>query len=54
MVTELLEGRIDTATANGVRWVTQSMLVAALSHFLELKTELELLEFEHNAYLTED
>jgi hypothetical protein len=54
MVTELLEGRIDTATANGVRWVTQSVLVAALSHFLELKTELELLKFEHNADLTED
>jgi hypothetical protein len=29
-------------------------LVAALLHFLELDTELVLLEFEHNVDLTED
>jgi hypothetical protein len=33
---------IATAT-NGVCWGTQSMLVATLSHFPELGTELELL-----------
>jgi hypothetical protein len=40
---ELLDGRIDTATANGVYWGTRSPLVATLSHFPELKFELELL-----------
>jgi hypothetical protein len=54
MVAELLEGRIDTAAANGVRWVTRSALVAALSHFLELKTELELLGSGRSADFTED
>jgi hypothetical protein len=43
MVAELLEGRIDTTVANGVRCGTQSTLVSALSHFLELKSELEIL-----------
>jgi hypothetical protein len=43
MVAELLEGRIDTAAANGVCWGTRFVLVAALSHFSELKSELELL-----------
>jgi hypothetical protein len=44
-VAKLLEGRIDAATANGVCWGTQSALVVALSYFLELETELELLGF---------
>jgi hypothetical protein len=39
---ELFEGRINAAVANGVRWGTWSVLVAALSHFPELKSELEL------------
>jgi hypothetical protein len=43
MVAELLEGRIDTAAANGVCWGTQFVLVTALSHFSELKSKLELL-----------
>jgi hypothetical protein len=43
MATELLEGRIDAAAANRVRWGTQFALVAALSYFLELKSELKLL-----------
>jgi hypothetical protein len=43
MVAELLEGRIDTTVANGVRCGTQSTLVSTLSHFLELKSELEIL-----------
>jgi hypothetical protein len=30
------------------------MLVVALSHFLDLKTELELLGFGHNVDLIED
>jgi hypothetical protein len=30
------------------------MLVSALSHILELETELELLGSGHNVYLTED
>jgi hypothetical protein len=54
MVAELLEGRIDTMAANGVRWGTQSALVVALSHFPELKSELELLESRRNADLTDD
>jgi hypothetical protein len=39
---------------NGVCWVPRSMLVGALSHILELETELELLGSGHNVYLTED
>jgi hypothetical protein len=53
-VVELLEGQIDASTANAVRWGTQSALFAALSHFLELKSKLELLESRHNADLTVD
>jgi hypothetical protein len=53
-VVELLEGLVDTTAANGVRWVTRSALVAALSHFLELETELELLMSGHNADLIGD
>jgi hypothetical protein len=33
MVVELLEGHIDAAATNGVRWGTQSALVATLLHF---------------------
>jgi hypothetical protein len=33
---------------------TLSMLAAALSHFLELGTEIELLRSERNGDLTED
>jgi hypothetical protein len=54
MVAELLEGRIDTATANPICWGTRSALVATLSHFPELKSELELLGFGQNADLTDD
>jgi hypothetical protein len=46
--TELLEGCIETAVANGINWGTRSVLVAALSHFSELGTELELLRFGRN------
>jgi hypothetical protein len=54
MAVELLEGWVDFAAANGVRWGTRSALVAALSHFLKLDTELELLESGCNADLTEN
>jgi hypothetical protein len=60
ILVELLEGQIETATAtatataNGVCWGTQSALVATLSHFPELKTELELLWSKRNADLIED
>jgi hypothetical protein len=40
---ELLERRIDDTTTNGVRSWTRSALVAAMSHFQEPKSELELL-----------
>jgi hypothetical protein len=53
-VVELLEGRIDAATANGFRWGSCFTLVAAMSHFSEQKSELELLGSEHNVDLTED
>jgi hypothetical protein len=53
-VVEMLEGRVDSAAANGVRWGTRSTLVATLSHFPKLEPELELLESEHSTDLTED
>jgi hypothetical protein len=46
---ESLKDRIDIATTNGVHWRTHSTLVAALSHFLELKSELELFGSGWNA-----
>jgi hypothetical protein len=51
---ELLEDCIAVAIANGVRLGTRSALAAALSHFLELGTKLELPESGRNADLTED
>jgi hypothetical protein len=36
MIAKLLEGRIDTADANGIRYGTRSALVAILSHFLSI------------------
>jgi hypothetical protein len=53
-VAELIEDCIDTTAANGVHWGTRSMLAFALSHFLELGAELELLRFGRNADLTEE
>jgi ABC-type proline/glycine betaine transport system substrate-binding protein len=38
LAVEHLKGQVDTVTTNGVRWGTQSVLVAALSHILELKS----------------
>jgi hypothetical protein len=51
---ELLEGRIDAATTDGVYWGSSSMLVAIVSLFLELKTKLEELKSVHNADMTKD
>jgi hypothetical protein len=54
VVAGLLEGQIDATTANGVRWGSHSTLVAAMSHFLVLKAELEVLGSGCSANLIED
>jgi hypothetical protein len=54
LVVELLEGQIETTAANGVHWGSRSMLVAAVLHFLELRSELEQLGSARNVDLTED
>jgi hypothetical protein len=51
---EQLEGRVDATTTNRVCWGTQSVLVTALSQFLELDVELELLGSRRNADLMVD
>jgi hypothetical protein len=51
---ELLEGQVDATTANGVHWWSRSALVATVSHFPELKTELEMLGSRHSVDLTDD
>jgi hypothetical protein len=38
MAAKEVQGWINTAVANGVRWGIQSALVAAMSHFLKLKS----------------
>jgi hypothetical protein len=53
-VAELLEGPIDTVAAYGVRWESRSALVAAISHFLELDVDLEVLGSGRSMGLTED
>jgi hypothetical protein len=53
-VTELLEGQIDVVASNGVYWGSHSALVAAVLHFPELKTELEVLGSERSLNLIED
>jgi hypothetical protein len=52
-VVELLEDRIDAMATNNVYWVSHFVLVTAVSHFLELKSELVLLGSRRNADLTE-
>jgi hypothetical protein len=54
MAVELLKGWINPVAANGVHWGSRSALVAAMSNFLELKSELELLRSGRNTDLTED
>jgi hypothetical protein len=53
-VAELLEGQIDAVFANRVRWGPCSTLVAVVSHFLELKIELEVLGSGRSVDLIED
>jgi hypothetical protein len=53
-VAKLLESWIDTATAKKVRWGSRSALVAAVSHFMELDADLEVLGSGCNAGMTED
>jgi hypothetical protein len=53
-VVELLECRINFVAANGVRWQSHSVLVATVSHFPELKFEMELLKSGRNTDLTKD
>jgi hypothetical protein len=54
MAVELLEGHVDAVSTNGVRSGTRSVLVATLSHLLELETELERLGSRHSMDPTED
>jgi hypothetical protein len=53
-VAELLKGQIDAVAANRVHWGSRSVLVATVSHFLELETELEVLGSGCRADLIED
>jgi hypothetical protein len=51
---ELHEDRIDAATTNGIRWGSCSTLVAVVSHFQELKTDLEVIKSGRSMEVTED
>jgi hypothetical protein len=53
LAADLIKGHIDDTAANGVRWGDRLALIAALSHFPELETKLELLGSGRNANLTE-
>jgi hypothetical protein len=53
-VVELLEGRIAAAAPNGVHWGSCLELAAAVLHFPELKTKMEVLNSGHIADLTGD
>jgi hypothetical protein len=53
-VAGLLEGWVDAAATNEVRWGTRSALVMVLSHFPELEDELELLGSGPDAVLMKD
>jgi hypothetical protein len=54
VVALLPEGRIDATTANGVYWGSYSALDDAMSHFLVLETELEVLRSRCNTNMIED
>jgi hypothetical protein len=54
VVTEQLDDRIDAAAANRVCWGSHSTLVAAVLHFPDLGTDLEVLGTERNMGLKED
>jgi hypothetical protein len=49
---DLIEGRVDAATVNGVHWEAWLVLTTVLSHFLEMEPELELLGSVYNVDLT--
>jgi hypothetical protein len=51
---ELLECRIDSVAANRVRWWSCSVLVANVSYFSELISEMELLGSRRNMNLSKD
>jgi hypothetical protein len=51
---DIILGSVTIIAANVVRWQTRSTLDAALSHFPELETKLELHGCGRNAYLTEN
>jgi hypothetical protein len=53
-IMEPIEDRIDAMATNGIRCGTRSAIVGTLSHFPELKTELELLGSGSSIDLTED
>jgi hypothetical protein len=53
-VAELLKAWVDAVVANRVHWGTRSLLVTALSYFLELDAKLELLGLGRNTALMED
>jgi hypothetical protein len=53
-ITEQLEGRIDAAATNMVRWGSRSALLAVVSDFPELDADLEVLGSKCNAGQTED
>jgi hypothetical protein len=53
-VAEFIDNHIDAPVANGAHWDTWSALAAALSHFPELGTELEVLGSGRNTDLRED
>jgi hypothetical protein len=50
---DLIEGRVDAATVNGVHWRARLALTAALSHFPKLEPEMGLLRSGRNADLAE-
>jgi hypothetical protein len=54
IVAELLEGQIDGVASNEVCWGSHSTLVVAVSHFPELKIELEVLRSRRIVGLIED
>jgi hypothetical protein len=49
---KLIEGHVNAAATNGVRYGARLALTTTLSHFPKLETKLELLESECNADLT--
>jgi hypothetical protein len=53
-VAELLGNRIDAAATNGIRWGSRFVMVAVVSHFPELDTDLEVLGSRCSMGLTSD